>query len=75
MGECVKRYVLLEGYAYDFNLYQPFSCYFLCPDNIVCLLCLLHISLRTNFIMEANTMNPDQTAPLEFECNIGHQSI
>ena len=41
---------------------------FLCPENVICL-CLLHnyfqVHLRLDFIMEANTMNPDQTAPLE----------
>ena len=38
-----------------------------CPDNAVCLLRLLHIQvhLKLDFIMEANTMNPDQTAPKE----------
>ena len=30
-----------------------------CPENVVC---LLHLLLKTYFIMEANTMNPDQTA-------------
>ena len=46
-----------EGLALILALY--FS-----PENVVCLLHLLHINvLKTNFIMKASTMNPDQTAP------------
>ena len=35
------------------------------PENVVCLLHLLHIIKRTleYFIMVANIMNPEQTAP------------
>ena len=33
-------------------------------------------ALQTNFIMEANTMNPDQTAPMvHIVFSIGHQSL
>ena len=34
-------------------------------EHVVCFLCLLHIKLhlRLYFLMEANNMNPDQTAP------------
>ena len=48
-----------------------------------CLCRLLHIlknELQTNFILEANSMNPDQTSPREqsdlvhIVCNIGLQS-
>ena len=48
-------------------------------ENVVCFLCLLHyiqVHLRLDFIMEANTMNPDQTAPenmLIWDCTIGYQ--
>ena len=37
------------------------------PENVACFLPLLHIQVhsRLDFSMEANTMNPDQTAPLE----------
>ena len=42
-----------------------------CPENSICILCLTHIQnvyiqvhYGHDFIMEANTMNPDQTAPL-----------
>ena len=36
-----------------------------CPENVVCLMCLLHKFKCTTdylFTMEANTINPDQTA-------------
>ena len=37
---------------------------FFCPENVVCLLLLPYSdALQINFITEANTMNPDQTAP------------
>ena len=37
-----------------------------CPKNDVCFLRLLHIQahFRLHFIMEENTMNPDQTTPI-----------
>ena len=39
-----------------------------CPENTVCLsayyiCCVYSNALQTNSITEANTMNPDQTAP------------
>ena len=35
-----------------------------CPENVCFHVCCIHsIALQTNFITEANTMNPDQTAP------------
>ena len=40
---------------------------FFCPENFICFWCLLHsiqMHFRLNLIMEANTMNPDQTAHL-----------
>ena len=40
-------------------------CYF-CPESVVCFLRLaenIQVHFRLDFIMEANTMNPDQTAP------------
>ena len=47
---------------YHFN---PKPLIIFCYKKIVCLLCLLHIFKWTteNFYQEANTMNPDQTAP------------
>ena len=39
---------------------QNIFCQYFCPEN-VCLLHLLHISLQIAFIMEANTVIPDQT--------------
>ena len=51
---------------------------YFCPENIVCFLSLIHyiqVHSRLDFIMKANTMNPDQTAPEEQSdlgvCNIG----
>ena len=34
---------------------------FFCPKMAICL--IYSNAIKTNFIMEANTMNPDQTAP------------
>ena len=37
-----------------------------CPESVVCFLPLaenIQVHFRLDFIMEANTMNPDQTAP------------
>ena len=47
-------------------LINPYPAYIFSPEN-VCLLPLLHIlrCTQTNLITEANTMNPDQTAPKE----------
>ena len=46
--------------------------------NVVCLLCLLHVSKCTPILLQrANTMNPDQTAPNDLGhivINIGNQS-
>ena len=44
---------------------HPHSTSILCPEKVVCFLHLLHIFVhfRLDFIMEANTMDPDQTAP------------
>ena len=37
---------------------------FFCPENVVCFLHLLHLlNFRLDFIMKANTMNPDQNRP------------
>ena len=39
-----------------------------CPENVVCLLtsaAYIQAHSRLDLIMEANTMNPDQTAPWE----------
>ena len=39
-----------------------------CLENCVCFLCMLHIiqvHFRKDFIMEAKTMNPDQAVPKE----------
>ena len=58
-----------------------------CPENVVCFKHLLHMIEKINvhfrllLIMEANTMNPDQTAPkssliwVHIVCNIGFQSV
>ena len=68
---------------------NPYSAifYFFCPENVVCLLHLLHIfCIQVHFspdlIIEAITMNPDQTAPkgssliwVNIGCNKGNLSI
>ena len=41
---------------------------FFCPENVVCLVYLLHTFKCIASIMEANKMNPEGV------CNIGHQS-
>ena len=49
----------------------------ICPQNFVCfyICCIFSSALQTKFFfMEANNMNPDQTAPLgsiHIVCNIG----
>ena len=43
---------------------KPYPSIYFCPENVVCFICLLHIfKCTSDFNMEANTMNPDQTAP------------
>ena len=44
---------------------DPYANIVSCSENVACLLHLLHISyaLYTTFIMAANIMSPDQTAP------------
>ena len=48
-------------------LYPYLANIFFCPENVVCFLqCCIHVysrALQINFNIEANTMNPDQTAP------------
>ena len=51
------------------QLILPYSGNIFVQKNVICLLCLHHIFKCTpiqlwNYIMEANTMNPDQTDPL-----------
>ena len=46
-----------------------------CPGTDLCVLCLMHIfkAFQTRAFMEANSMNPDQSAPLrpiEMRANI-----
>ena len=36
---------------------------FSCPENVICFLRLLQIFKRSSDYMEANIMNPDETAP------------
>ena len=61
----------LRNTRYSFQVNPPT---FFCPENVVCILCLLH------FIKEANTMKPNPTAPLQSDldpycCNKGYLRI
>ena len=57
----------LSGLKNLLNGFNPYPSNIFCPENVVCFLCLLHIfkyvHFRIDFIKEAKTMSPDQTAP------------
>ena len=44
--------------------HEPLSCPYFCPEmSAFSSAAYIQVHFRLNFIMEANTMNPDQTAP------------
>ena len=54
-----------EG-KYFFYTINPYPADIFCPENITCwynVNCIYSTAFQINLISEANTMNPDQTAP------------
>ena len=54
--KCFNK-VIFSKLIFSFNVLMYCSC-----DNFACFLCLLIILKYTNFMMEVNIMNPEQTA-------------
>ena len=77
---CSMTKTVLEPSTFHFNPYS--ASYFVQKMSSAYNICCIYSNaLQTNFIMEANTMNPDQTAPngssliwVHIICSKGYQS-
>ena len=76
--------VIGTTYIFCFGL-SPYLVNIFCPKNVdisTYIFCIYSLASQTTFIMEANTMHPDQTTPhgssliwVYTVCNISYHSI
>ena len=66
MSHCLKLRVAAQ--IYILHIFNPYHANIFCLENVVFLFAsaaYIQVRFRLDFIMEANNVNPDQTAPKE----------